>query len=330
MNMRLLIDSIVHQTTVLIAQLATAAGVRAPLSHVANQVFLELVEALEAQGVGKKVAADMFGMALRSYQQKIQRLSESATDRGESLWQAVYGTLVERQVMSRAQIAQRFCHDEDASVRGILHDLVEAGLVYRSGRGDATLYRVVAQEELGERDPHAVQPETAQALLWITLYRQGARHPAQLSRELRLPDDLVEQALQALVRDGRAHRRDDGAYTSPSCVLPLGEQAGWEAALFDHYQAVVTAIAHKVRNGQTRALPQDKLGGSTYSFDLWQDHPYAPQVYGLLAQTRQQLSTLWDQVHAHNQAHERGPGAAKLTFYFGQNIQMDDAPEGRP
>jgi len=47
MNVQLLIDSIVRQTTVLIAQLATAGGVRAPLSHVAGQVFVELSRALE-------------------------------------------------------------------------------------------------------------------------------------------------------------------------------------------------------------------------------------------------------------------------------------------
>jgi hypothetical protein len=40
-NTKLLIDAIVHQTTVLIAQLSTASGIRAPLAHVADQVFFE-------------------------------------------------------------------------------------------------------------------------------------------------------------------------------------------------------------------------------------------------------------------------------------------------
>ena len=42
MNTQLLIDAIVQQTMVFIAQLATAGGVRAPLVHVASQVFLDL------------------------------------------------------------------------------------------------------------------------------------------------------------------------------------------------------------------------------------------------------------------------------------------------
>jgi hypothetical protein len=62
MNTKLLIDAFVRQTTVLIAQVATAAGVRTPLAHVANQVFLDLTQALEEQGLGRKVVADMFGL----------------------------------------------------------------------------------------------------------------------------------------------------------------------------------------------------------------------------------------------------------------------------
>jgi len=49
----LLIDAIVRQTTVLIAHLSTAAGIRAPLAHVADEVFLRLASEIEAQGVGQ-------------------------------------------------------------------------------------------------------------------------------------------------------------------------------------------------------------------------------------------------------------------------------------
>ena len=86
MDPRILIDAIVRQTMVLIAQLSTIDGMRSPLSHVADEVFVGLVRELESQGVGKKVIADMFGLALRSYRQKVQRLSESVTQRGVTLW----------------------------------------------------------------------------------------------------------------------------------------------------------------------------------------------------------------------------------------------------
>jgi hypothetical protein len=42
MNVQLIIDAIVRQTTILIAQVATTSGQRSPLAKVANQVFLDL------------------------------------------------------------------------------------------------------------------------------------------------------------------------------------------------------------------------------------------------------------------------------------------------
>lgn len=58
MNAQVLIDSIVRQVTVLIAQLAMSGGIRAPLAHVANQVFLDLARELQEQGVSRKVSAE--------------------------------------------------------------------------------------------------------------------------------------------------------------------------------------------------------------------------------------------------------------------------------
>src|SRR5258706_8699578 len=108
MNLRILIDGIVRQTTVLIAQLATSGGLRAPLAHVAGQVFVELAKELESQGVAKKVSADMFGMALRTYQRRTQRLGQSATDRGRSLWEALLEYIQHQGVVSRVEIFKRF------------------------------------------------------------------------------------------------------------------------------------------------------------------------------------------------------------------------------
>ena len=100
-NVQLLIDSIVRQTTVLIAQLATRGGIRAPLAHVANQVFVDLATELNNQGVSRKVSADMFGMALRAYVRKVQRLGESSTERGRTLWEAVVARAPRRRRTAR-------------------------------------------------------------------------------------------------------------------------------------------------------------------------------------------------------------------------------------
>src|SRR5689334_2366568 len=104
MTIDLLIHALVRQTTILIAQLATSGGTRAPLAQVASQVFLDLVHELERQGVSRKVSADMFGLGLRTYQRKIQRLSESSTDRGRSLWVAVLDYVHARSAVTRADL----------------------------------------------------------------------------------------------------------------------------------------------------------------------------------------------------------------------------------
>ena len=68
--------------------------------------------------MGKNVIADMFGLALRSYQQKVARLSESATDTGVTLWSAVHEFVLEKQVANKAEILRRFGRDDEVSVRG--------------------------------------------------------------------------------------------------------------------------------------------------------------------------------------------------------------------
>jgi hypothetical protein len=80
-----LIAAIVRQTTVLLAQLATGGGRRVTLANTANEVFMSLVRELREQGVSSKGIADMFGLTLRTYHNKMSRLSESRTDHGRSL-----------------------------------------------------------------------------------------------------------------------------------------------------------------------------------------------------------------------------------------------------
>src|SRR5690349_11767848 len=169
MNAQVLIDAIVRQTMVLIAQLSTADGVRSPLSHVADEVFVGLVRELERQKLGKKVIADMFGLALRSYQQKVQRLSESVTRRGVTLWSAIHSFLAERESATRTEVLHHFNHDEELKVRSILSDLVESGLVCRSGRGQETRYRVASAEELEQLGTSTASDAdaTTAALVWV-------------------------------------------------------------------------------------------------------------------------------------------------------------------
>lgn len=324
MHFNALIDAVVRQTTVLIAHLATAAGVRAPLAHLVNQVFLDLVGELEAQGLGRKVVADMFGIALRSYQLKVQRLAESATDRNSTLWEATLAFVQEEGPVSRVRVLDRFRYDDEALVRAVLHDLVESGLVYRTGRGDGMAFRAADPGELGEAFL-ADEGEMASQFVWIVVYRSSPVTFGQLLKETRLEPDRLAAALDALVADGRVETEDDGDETRwvcQKCLLPAGTSVGWEAALFDHFQAVVTAMCAKLRRGETRSLPQDVLGGSTWSFDVWAGHPRRDEVLGLLRELRARVQTLNDEVIAYNDTHGRRADADEVTVYLGQTVVL--------
>lgn len=332
MDVKLVIDAIVQQTTVLIAQLATSAGMRAPLSDLANQTFLSLVTELERQGIGQKVIADMFGLALRSYQQKVQRLSESATDRGRSLWEAVHSYVQEQQVVSRSDVLQRFQRDDVASVRSILNDLIDSGLVFKTGRGDATVLRAASIDEVSRAGASSSEA-SREALCWLMVYRHGPLTLRELATHVRLTDDVLERVLDAMTKSGRV-RRDETSrtirFTSDSCLIAHGERAGWEAALLDHYHALVRAMCAKLEQGRNQSQADDRIGGSTYSFDVWPGHPHAERVYALLASHRSEMSALWNEATAYGESSQKPVSRDRVTFYFGQSVTSEQhAQESR-
>ncbi len=327
MNVALLIDAIVRQTTVLVAQLATAGGTRAPLVNMANQVFLDLVGALKDQGLGHKVIADMFGLALRTYHGKVQRLSESSTVGGQSLWSAALTTVQERGPMTRLELLQRFLYDDAATLKGVLNDLVDSGLLYRSGRGDNTTYRAA---EANEVLPGASDAERLQHLAWVAVHSSGPLSVQELLKLVPAPPAEMDEALSELVSAGKVMRQQSGdstVYRSDHCLIPVGEAAGWEASVFDHYQAVVTAIGAKLAQGNTRAAADDQIGGSTYHYDVWPGHPHYDEVAGHLAALRTKSVALREKVEAYNRSHGAVAEDERHRFiaYVGQTVRI---PEG--
>lgn len=328
MNVQFLIDAIVRQTTVLIAELATAGGLRAPLAHVANQVFLDLAAELERQGVSRKVSADMFGLALRGYQRKIQRLTESSTARGRSLWEAVLEYVSSRQFATRTEILKRFARDDEALVRGVLHDLTESGLLFCSGSGAGTGYRATTPDELGAIRAE-LGAEGLDELVWLFVFREGPCTLKTLHERTRLSEDVCARVVRRLVESGRLTEDvsdEESVYSSAEFHIPLGAPVGWAAAVLDHFQAVARTIGAKLRS-KSNGQASDLTGGSTYTFVVWEGHPHEAEVKGELRRYREWASRTRAQIDAYNREHGVPDRYVEVTSYAGQCVVEHEVKE---
>jgi hypothetical protein len=316
MNAQVLIDGVVRQTTILIAQLATSGGVRAPLAHLANQVFLELARELESQGISKPVTADMFGLALRSYRRRVQRLSESTTDRDRSLWEALLDYLGKEGVVTRTQVLKRFHRDEEELVKSVLHDVCESGLVFRIGAGKDVAYRAASSKELAQLGPRT---DGQDELVWLVIYREAPVTEAELKALLPALQSELPGCLERLLAEERVRCDAKGRYAARSVVMTPGASDGWEAGMLDHFQSVVKTLCSRMR-AMAEDEPSPFVGGSTYSLRIWPGHPMEDEVRGALAAFRRKHTDLRKRVQEHNEQSGVPERYEEVVIYGGQCV----------
>jgi len=326
MTIELLIHAIVRQTTVLIAQLATSRGVRAPLAQIADQVFIELVREIERQGISRKVSADMFGMGLRTYRRKIQRLSESSTERGRSLWEVVLEHIKTQNFVTRRDILKRFPHDDEAQVRSVIRDLCDSQLVFWTGSGANPSYRAASDDELTMLQRN-LGAEGAEELVISLMYREGSLTLQEIAARAQTDITSLEGTLERLLADGRIQRTDaDGVtrYSAHALLIPVGAAVGWEAAVFDHFKALVTTILSRLNENRATAL-EDRVGGSTYTIDVWPGHPLEEEVFGTLARMRGMLTDMRQRVAKLNGDGPVPEEHTRVVIYAGQCLFHEDS-----
>jgi hypothetical protein len=100
----------------------------------------------------------------------------------------------------------------------------------------------------------------------------------------------------------------------------VGQAHGWEAAVLDHYQALVNAVAAKLSVGATGARPREVVGGATYTLDLPAGHVLEERVLSLLSRFREQMEQLRAEVDAINQGRTT-EDSRQVIFYMGQYVK---------
>jgi hypothetical protein len=249
-------------------------------------------------------------------------LQESSTYAGRSLWEAILEFIQQRGTVLQTDVQVRFRNDDHATVRGVLNDLVDSGLVFRTGRGTRTTLRAASPEEvqLPEKDDHG---EGLANLLWVAVNRIGPATRQELEELVPAGVDDIEAALTRLVSEGKVTRTESGdvrRYSCDGCLILPGASHGWEAAVFDHFQAIVTAIGTKLLYAK-RADLRDVVGGSTYNFWIWDDHPMHTEVTGFLGRVREQAVDLRQRLDAYN--NQNAPAKHTMTrviAYVGQTL----------
>ncbi|HTV24366.1 MAG TPA: helix-turn-helix domain-containing protein, partial [Polyangiaceae bacterium] len=168
-------------------------------------------------------------------------------------------------------------------------------------------------------------------MVWVAVQRAGSASAPDLIQALSIDLPRLERALADLLARGliEASETPDGRrYQSRRLVLGYDDPHGWEAAVFDHYQALVIALCTKLRLGQTHAAPTDTVGGSTFGFEVWPGHPEYENVLGFLRSLRAQGSELRRKVAAHNDAHPAPAEKTRVVAYMGQAVIGADAGDG--
>jgi hypothetical protein len=212
---------------------------------------------------------------------------------------------------------------DPADVTTVLNDLVGSGLAYVSGRGTRAVYGLTPESD---RLRHAQQEEqhALAHLVWQLVATGRCETRDELARQLHVDPAHLDEALAALTGDGRVVI-EDRRLRAATLDIPVGAEQGWEAAVSDHFRAVATAIAAKLRHG--RSEKSDRIGGATLRFTIHPEHPHEARVYGLLGRTRAELESLWAEVSDWNAKHPPPDDAPSVTFYFGQHVTGDEAPD---
>lgn len=322
-----LTDHVLRHCASLIAELATSDGQRAPLDRLGDRLFLHLARELGERGLSTRVIADMLGMGLSTYLQKVARLQELELERQSTLSQMVYLWLRGREQATRAEVLHRFQQQDETVLRGLLQDMVTSGLLERRGRGAGTTYRCVAGEGPPASDPLRRRRAEA-ALVWLTVYRHGPMTAACVRDHTGLPLQEVAEHLRALRAAGSLvvdRTAGEQRYRSEHLVLRPDTVDSRQAAIMDHLDAVFSTIRRRLsRAGRGAAAGE---GGATFRFAMRPGYPRHQEVLGLFAAFRQQAEALWARVVDDNGT-DQDEGWSEVTLYLGQSVREADADHG--
>ncbi|MCB9788932.1 MAG: hypothetical protein H6744_19825 [Deltaproteobacteria bacterium] len=327
MNFSNLVERMVPLVAELFATLKVTDPLRMDFAGIAEKTVHDLVGVLRQEGLTNEEIAAALDLSIAGFYRKVKDLRETYSPgegpRRPTLWEHIYDFVLEQSGGSHDRpvtflaIEARFPQLSPDRLGAMLRYLVRFGRLSMTGHGPQRRYHIVERElPTGATYHDAV----------VTLYRDGPLTRAELAQRLEVDEQTCEPWLVRLRDAGRLEEttvgRQPARYRATGYHIEPEEPAGYEAALWDHFQAVVRAICKKVRLGATQASMGDLIGGTTFSFDLPVEDPLYAELSGFLAETRQRMEA-WLVRHGEMEAR---PGArrVRVTIYTGQMVEELD------
>ncbi len=328
MNFSNLVERMVPLVAELFATLKVNDPLRMDFASIAEKTVYDVVEVLRSEGLTNEEIAASLDLSIAGFYRKLKDLRETyeggaagSEARTVTLWERIYGHVLERsggdptRAVTFTAIERAFGFLTPDRLGSILRYLVRFGHLSVSGHGAAREYRVVVGggAERGPSYHDAV----------VTLYRDGPLSVAELAARLEADEATCEAFVARLEAAGYLETTPQGdaapAHRATAYHIEPESPEGYEAALWDHFQAVVRAICKKVRLKDHNARMHDVIGGTTFSFDLAADDPLYGEISGFLAETRVRMEDWMER------ALERRPDpddrAVRVTIYTGQMVE---------
>lgn len=307
---------------VMIARLSTARGIRAPLGHVANQVFLDLAGSLQSQGVRHKVIADMFGLTLGAYHGKLRRLQSESESRKRSVWENVIRFLESHKTVRRSELMHRFRFEDPLVLGSVLQDLVNSEIGFREDEGGDVIYGLHAPDSFAP--PGNLDAEALALSVWVTVHRLGPMTFASLRDHLpMLSETQIKASLETLRKEQRVQKCvEKGAvlYAGTDIFIDGDSDAERIGAMIDHYGAVINTLCRSAEES-LKTSERKTARGSTYHFDLNAHHVLRDEVLAFFEHVRKQGAELLERVDAENARHTPNASLNRLVFYCGYHLE---------
>lgn len=333
LNFAQLVERIVPLVAELFATLASRDPLRMHFADIASKTLLDIVQVLRGDGMSQEAIAASLDMTINGFRRKLTRLQEAfeteapvdPADRRRTLLERVHTMVFEEggevDGVTYARVSQRFSGVKGDSLKGVLHFLVQSGLLSVTGRGSSREYRIVPRR----RAQHATYADAV-----VHLYRDGPMTLQDLSRRLELPEADCQLFVERLDAEGSletalaAEGEDAGqtVYRATSYHIPMDNTGeGYEAALYDHLSSVIRSINKKIRIGRFNASLHDINGGTTFSFHVPEGDPLYAEVTGFLSEMRLRMEGYLERAKALDAQPTEDGSIKRVTLYTGQMVE---------